>query len=106
MNRCTFCGNVDDTTLRNVNGYEVLESCETCAEQIVGDTEEEEEEPKFDVVGFIIDYETGMIDDEDELIEGFQALIDSGMVWTLQGHYGRTAKALIEGGHCKEASAQ
>lgn len=54
---------------------------------------------KFDIVDFIIDYEGGSLSD-DEIIKGFQYLIDTGMAWQLQGHYGRTAMALIEGGYC------
>ena len=44
-------------------------------------------------------FEGGEISDE-ELVKGFQNLIDSGMAWTLQGSYGRTATALIEQGLC------
>jgi hypothetical protein len=50
-----------------------------------------------DVVDQIIAYESGEMD-EDEMIEFFQELVDSGMAWQLQGHYGRTAQALIEAG--------
>ncbi len=53
----------------------------------------------FDTVSFIMDYEQGNID-ADDLIVGFQYLIDSGMAWTLQGHYGRVATQLIERGYC------
>jgi hypothetical protein len=59
----------------------------------------EETRQKFDVVGFIMDFECGEIS-EDRMIEGFQHLIDSGMAWSLQGFYGRTAQSLIEAGLC------
>lgn len=47
----------------------------------------------------VLSFEDGSLD-EDETIELFQALIDNGMAWTLQGVYGRTAKRLIEAGLC------
>ena len=37
---------------------------------------------------------------EEEVIEGYQELINSGMAWKLEGHVGRTAMSLIESGHC------
>jgi len=45
----------------------------------------------------IIAYESGELD-EDETIALFQRLLDSGVVWELQGHYGRTADALLSAG--------
>lgn len=55
---------------------------------------------KFDV-DFIMRFED---DDEtltlDDVISAFQDGIDTGMVWNLQGFYGRTAQALIDQGHC------
>jgi hypothetical protein len=59
-----------------------------------------EEAPKpFDSIGFIMAFEAGEAT-EDEIIEGFQALIDNGMAWSLQGSYGRAAKQLIDQGLC------
>jgi hypothetical protein len=52
-----------------------------------------------DIVDKIIAYEQGELDDE-ATIKLFQSLIDSGDAWRLQGHYGRTARALIEAGRC------
>lgn len=37
---------------------------------------------------------------EDEVIDAFQHLIDTGVVWTLQGFYGRNAARLIDLGLC------
>jgi hypothetical protein len=39
-------------------------------------------------------------DDTDLLLEAWQILIDEGVVWHLQGWYGRTAAALIAEGLC------
>lgn len=45
----------------------------------------------------IVAYEDGQLDEE-QTIEFFAGLIRSGQAWTLQGHYGRTAVALIDSG--------
>ena len=53
-------------------------------------------------VSKIIAYENNEMAQE-EVIEFFQELIDTGHAWRLQGHYGRTALRLIEYGYCRRA---
>lgn len=50
-------------------------------------------------VADVIAYENGEMD-FDEVVTFFQAGIDSGRVWQLQGSYGRMAAWLIETGRC------
>ena len=56
----------------------------------------------MDNVDRIIKYEQGELN-QHEMVEMFQDLIDTGEAWTLQGHYGRTAQALIVAGLCHPA---
>jgi len=37
---------------------------------------------------------------KERIIEAWQHLIDTGLAWSLQGFFGRTAEALIEKGIC------
>ena len=53
----------------------------------------------MDNIDKIVAFENGELDDV-EIIELFQSLIDSGLVWKLQGFYGRTAHNLIKSGAC------
>lgn len=53
----------------------------------------------LNLVEQIINYENGNMD-EKEMVTFFQGLIDTGLAWSFQGHYGRTAAALIEEGYC------
>jgi hypothetical protein len=51
----------------------------------------------YDRVSAIIAFESGELDG-DKVVELFQHLVDTGLAWQLQGHYGRTAMSLIEQG--------
>jgi hypothetical protein len=55
-----------------------------------------------DLATKIVQYEQDELDGL-ETIKLFQELIDNGMAWKLQGHYGRTAVDLIESGYCHYA---
>jgi|TARA_R110000823_G_scaffold219825_2_gene348629 hypothetical protein len=52
---------------------------------------------KNDLTQRLISYEKGELD-EPSIIQLFQELVDSGLAWNLQGHYGRRAYQLIESG--------
>lgn len=38
-------------------------------------------------------------DSEEQFLQAWQFLVDTGLVWQLQGWFGRTAVALIENGY-------
>ena len=54
----------------------------------------------FDLAGHVMAYERGELSKE-ETLTLFQALVDSGLVWMLQGYYGRMAAGLIQAGLIK-----
>lgn len=45
----------------------------------------------------------GQDNTEEEILEAWQSLINTGVCWQLQGWYGRTASRLIESGKCTSA---
>lgn len=55
------------------------------------------DETKFDLVGSMMAFESGE-QSARETLEMFAVLIEDGVVWNLQGFYGRTAKEMIDGG--------
>jgi len=57
----------------------------------------------FDEVDEIMKYEAGEMSDE-QVVAFFQRLINSGLVWQLQGHYGRMATHLIDQGFCHQTT--
>lgn len=57
--------------------------------------------PVMPDIGDLMRFEQGEMEFE-EAVELFQSMIDSGVVWQLQGFYGRTAARLIQDGHCTQ----
>lgn len=55
----------------------------------------------YPVVDKIIAYEGGELLDS-EILKLFSELIKNGMIWSLQGCYGRQAEALIKSGYISE----
>jgi hypothetical protein len=54
----------------------------------------------FDAVGIIEGFVDS--DSEEQVLEAWQTLVDTGMAWQLQGWFGRTARHLIEEGYIHE----
>lgn len=52
----------------------------------------------FDLVDALINLDEGTFESEEEYLELFQHLVDTGMAWQLQGRIGREAAALLEAG--------
>jgi hypothetical protein len=59
-------------------------------------------QPTTYLLDLIMAYEQDDLDDA-TTIELFQLLVNNGMAWTLQGHYGRTAKAMLDAGQIEPA---
>ena len=60
-----------------------------------------EDTPAGEILNAILTLEDDDLDPTyDEVIDAYQVLIDTGVVWKLQGHYGRSANALINQGAC------
>jgi hypothetical protein len=59
----------------------------------------------YDLAGGILNYESGLLTD-DQTVELFQHLINNGSAWRLQGHYGCTARRLIDAGLCVRPSGE
>ena len=51
-----------------------------------------------------IDIAEGLVkpESESQYIAAWQHLIDTGLAWSLQGWFGRTAMAMIEDGTCRK----
>lgn len=50
-----------------------------------------------DLTSRLLDYEEGNLEESQEL-SLFQDLVNNGLAWQLQGHYGRTASSLLRAG--------
>lgn len=53
----------------------------------------------YDVTQALIDFECGLMETEEDVMELFQPLVDTGLAWQLEGSYGRMAQHLINEGH-------
>jgi hypothetical protein len=59
----------------------------------------------IDLTNDLIAFENGELEDA-QIVALFQHLINTGLAWSLQGMYGRNARALIEAGLCSTPSGK
>jgi hypothetical protein len=59
----------------------------------------------MNIIGQMVQYEQGELSFE-ETVELFQALLESGLIYNLQGSYQRTAQSLIDEGYILELEAE
>lgn len=85
-----------DTTQRPSQNEEDI--CQYIVDEIMA-----KRKPKMGTMDKIFAFENGELD-EDEVVELFQELVDSKMAWSLQGHYGRLATAMIDRGLIKPSN--
>ena len=57
-----------------------------------------------DIVNKIMDFESGEMTSTEQIVDFFQELGDSGMIFSLQGHYHRVFNQLTEAGLVKIGS--
>ena len=57
-----------------------------------------------DIISKIMDFESGEMTKTEEVVDFFQELGDSGMIFSLQGHYHRVFNQLAEAGLVKIGS--
>jgi len=53
---------------------------------------------KSDIVNKIMDFESGQMKETGQIVDLFQELSDSGLIFSLQGHYHRLFNQLAEAG--------
>jgi len=53
--------------------------------------------PVQSLIGQIIEFEDGLLTEE-QTVDLFNDLIETGLIYQLQGHYGRMAQAMIDAG--------
>ncbi len=81
-----------------------LETIKKKNEELEQSLRESRQAPVKNQVERLMEYEDGALNEEQEA-QLFQELIDTGLVWALQGSYGRHAKYLIAKGLCHERAA-
>lgn len=103
VERIASSGKRPNANLRLATAQRVIEAGKSKHEP-EGDKPKASKKPAFDVVGAIMAFEGGELDD-DGVIELFQHLVDTGMAWSLQGSYGRAAASLLEQGLIRPANS-